>query len=973
MILLVTASNFLAQQTFDCKIIDGDTLYQRISKKITEPTAKLPFLGYSDGDRYDYDDRSHCAYTYKRLLMLNGIAKIINSSEGGYNLYTMTNGRYYGDNLYDSAERKSVIKIFSNKSYRTILYAWALPHLKEAFSNISFLKQQWLYKDFLDAEKYIAAFDLKKERADLKQIEEVDGNSFRDEKGGFNAFIFRRISNNDVSLADLKELFVKIKKDFVPLLKSKDSFCSSVTNVIVLDSSVGAIELDTAYMLFDPITKKIFSNERYKKVKQVNYYSYTNGCCLVQNFKNKYAVFKKDKGFITPFQYDEVSTVYDNGAYVLMCKSEVGLEYLDFDGKPKKISSDNASTASYPTSCYSLQSRDSLTYEYLSKVAVTKMDTTFYTKYNDAQYFYIDKFGNEIYTDSSYKITQRFGFEARVFRNMNGYEILDNGSTWKNTWYDVPKTYQLYLRSRLNSVSQPAYEYVSNENQDYDFYWLCDSSDKIICATPIAGKAVSTELVDENGNMFYQMVFPQYSPNCEKDTVYAFDFLMFNKGIAYEYKNLFSLKEKKVISTVAKNPGNSNYYFSDFFYSVKDKKYKASYQMDTVLNIKFDEEELSRFVNQNRESLKYVDLADMANPIKAYFAVKCAIGAENNTLLKLPLYKITKKAFDYNSLGDYLMLKKGDYSTGNFIYDKKSMQLNEVVYSYPFEKLIVQLGNDSIKRKYVYKENYTPIASYFIEYKGKKQTVYNENGKQLVTVSLSKMKISPENIFVIGEDIYCMSSKRDSITIPYANTNDVSGAANTTRKILVENCELINLKSNEVVLKNIVSKVLSRPEDFYDLQTYLSGPGLTSIQKYKSYLFLEEHDGQHFVFGACNENKATFGTALYSIKDKKFAIPLDTAMSVSLGLSTGDDAYYLRSCFVFKICFVWKNGRYALFGTDGKQLTDFKYVILYRSGNRDEFIYGDEDLIDNEGNASYKKGGRLYLKDGKVVEEINQY
>lgn len=964
-ILLVFLGNtysFFAQQNFDCKITDGDSLYERISKKMTEPTAKLPFLGYTDSQ--------HLAYTYKRLLMLNGINTIINPSANGYNLANMTDGREYADNIYDSSERKSIIKIFSNKSYRNILYAWALPYLKEAFLNISFIKQQWLYKEFLDAEKYLGTFDLKKERADLKRIEEVENSSFRYEKGSFNAFVFRRINANDISLADLKELFARIKKDFVPLLKSKDDFCSSVTNVIIVDSAVGAIQVDTAYLLFDPTTSKIFSNERYKNVKGLGYYRNKNGYCLAQNFKNKYAVFGISKGFITPFQYDEVTSVYDNGTYVLKCKSESGIEYLDWDGKPQKISTNSTSITNSPNSCYSLQPRDSLTYEYLRKVAVTKTDTTFYSKYNDTQYYYFDQYGYEIYTDSSYKITQRFGYEVKVFRNINSYEILGDRNAWKNTWYDVPKTYQLYLRSKLNSGNQVAYEYVSNENEPYDFYWLCDSTNKVVCSTPIAGKAVSMDMVDPNtGDTFFQMVFPQGPPNCEKDSVYAFDFLNFNKGIAYEYKSLFSLKDSKVVSTVAKNPNNSNYYFNNFFYSFKDKRYKATFQMDTVINVRFDDVELKKFAKKNAEYLNHSDLADITNPIKAYFAVICAIGEENSMLIKQPFYRITNKVIENSSVGDYLRLKKGDYSERNFLYDEKTMQLNEVLYSNPLEKMIIQAGNDSVKVKNTYTEGYNPAASYFIEYKGNKQTVYNEGGKKLATVSLSKMKISPENIFVIGEEIYCLKAKKDSLAIPNSNADDVSGAVGTTGKIFIKNCELINLKSNEVILKNIIGKDYGRPEDFYGLLTYVLEPGLTSVQKYRSYLFLEDHDEQHFAFNTCNGNINTLGTALYSLKNKKYVIPFDTSMSVSLALSAGDDAQALSSGFVFKTCVVWKKGRYALFGTDGKQLTDFKYANLYRSGNRDEFSFGDEDLIDNEGNATYIPGGRLYFKNGKVVEE----
>ena len=958
--LVVFACNFRGQQIFDCKLIDGDTLYKRISNKISEPNGKLPFLGYLNKDSYlQCED---CAYTYKRCLMLNGISKMINPSSDVRNLYLMAVGIEYSEEGYYSTNKKSLLNLFSNKLYRNILYTWAVPHLKEAFANISYQKQQWLYNDFLQAEKYLATFDLKKERAALKQIEEVEGNSFRDEKGDFNAFVFRRINNNDISLADLKELFAKIKKDFIPLLKSKDSFCSSVTSAIAIDSAFGAIELDTAFMIYNTTTLKILSDEKYKKAKRIDNYSHTNGYYLIQDFKNKYAIFSREKGFLTPFQYDEVTSLYDKSGYVLLCKSKKGIEYLDFDGKPQKLSNKNTATIGTPK-CYSLQQKDSLTYDFLQKNAVYKADTTFYEKLEENKYVYYDTYGNMIYTDSSYKVNHRYGYEVRTTGGYN-YEEERNGNVWRNTWYEVPRTYQLYLRSKINATNEPTYEYVSNDNQAYDFYWLCDSTNKIVCNTPIAGKSNSTEVVDENGNMFYQMIFPQNAPDCEKDSVYIFDFLMFNKGVADEYKGLFSLKDNKLVTSAQKISGTSNYYFNEFFYSIKDKKYKAAYQIDTIINIKFDDAELNKYIKENREYINNNDLADLANPIKTYSAVKFAIGDGSNVLVKESVYKIIRRTIDYGSNGDYLMLKNGNYSNSYFVYNEKLMQLNEVLYSFPLEKTVIPKGCDSIKEKFILNENYATVASYFIEYKGKKQTVYNETGKQLATVSLNKVKIVPENIFVIGENIYCITAKKDSVTLPLF---DGEG----TRTLFIENCELINLKNNEVVLTNIIKADNSKPEDIYEFTSYFTEPSLTSIQKYRSYLFFMENDANHIVFNACNEKGILNRTGLYSIKNGKYTIPLDTSMNVSLRLPNNDDSYYSRSSLVYKTCVVEKNGSSALFGTDGKQLTEFKYRSLYRNGLKDEFTIEDEEKVDMEGNSILIPGGNLYFKNGKLVEQRN--
>ena len=87
--LVVFVSNFYGQRIFDCKLIDGDTLYKRISDKISEPTGKLPFLGYINKDSYFQCE--DCAFTYKRRLTVNGIRKMINPSNDGRNLYSATN------------------------------------------------------------------------------------------------------------------------------------------------------------------------------------------------------------------------------------------------------------------------------------------------------------------------------------------------------------------------------------------------------------------------------------------------------------------------------------------------------------------------------------------------------------------------------------------------------------------------------------------------------------------------------------------------------------------------------------------------------------------------------------------------------------------------------------------------------------------------------------------------------------------
>lgn len=105
-------------------------------------------------------------------------------------------------------ESESLKKLLlSSRILREAIYSWLMPVYKTAFSLMSVPEQETYLAHFRDAVSYVENFNLEEQR------EKAD-DGFVNEVGHLNAFIYRRIANEELSREECLEWLNRIIKDF---------------------------------------------------------------------------------------------------------------------------------------------------------------------------------------------------------------------------------------------------------------------------------------------------------------------------------------------------------------------------------------------------------------------------------------------------------------------------------------------------------------------------------------------------------------------------------------------------------------------------------------------------------------------------------------------------------------------------------------------------------------------------------------
>lgn len=143
--------------------------------------------------------------TYKQILTPYSIFGLGN--------YPVINLLPYNDTLGGNQDSVSLVTlraaVFQKSGLLDIIYAWAMPSYQNAFSVMSVPEQDDYLKLLEETKAYAVNFDLKKEKHDLDSLQ----NEFTSVKGKLNAFVYRRIANNELTKAACISWLNKIISD----------------------------------------------------------------------------------------------------------------------------------------------------------------------------------------------------------------------------------------------------------------------------------------------------------------------------------------------------------------------------------------------------------------------------------------------------------------------------------------------------------------------------------------------------------------------------------------------------------------------------------------------------------------------------------------------------------------------------------------------------------------------------------------
>lgn len=108
-------------------------------------------------------------------------------------------------------------ELLSNKLLQEAMYTWLIPVYQQAFAAMSVPEQNDYLTIFNNAVAYLDTFNLAKEKAAADEAEYADGEEmydFLNTRGKLNAFIYRRISKNELTKEECRSWLQRIIKDF---------------------------------------------------------------------------------------------------------------------------------------------------------------------------------------------------------------------------------------------------------------------------------------------------------------------------------------------------------------------------------------------------------------------------------------------------------------------------------------------------------------------------------------------------------------------------------------------------------------------------------------------------------------------------------------------------------------------------------------------------------------------------------------
>ncbi|HTF05744.1 MAG TPA: hypothetical protein VK826_17070 [Bacteroidia bacterium] len=123
------------------------------------------------------------------------------------------------DPAADSANRESLKKsIFGSKVLRELLYTWLMPSYRDAFSIMSVPEQRAYLLMLEEAKIYADTFSVEKEKRRVANVE-----NYASEVGSLNAFIYRRVANNEITRDECTGWINRMIKDLEPAQKQNPS------------------------------------------------------------------------------------------------------------------------------------------------------------------------------------------------------------------------------------------------------------------------------------------------------------------------------------------------------------------------------------------------------------------------------------------------------------------------------------------------------------------------------------------------------------------------------------------------------------------------------------------------------------------------------------------------------------------------------------------------------------------------------
>lgn len=118
-----------------------------------------------------------------------------------------------------------------NKNLPEKAYTALLPAIKDVFKKMTAPEQKMYLDYFQGGIKYLETFDIKKEMADMERLDASGdrSQSFCRARGALNAFLFRRISNSELSqkecLAWIKRILSDLTGAVTPKTREEDNYC----------------------------------------------------------------------------------------------------------------------------------------------------------------------------------------------------------------------------------------------------------------------------------------------------------------------------------------------------------------------------------------------------------------------------------------------------------------------------------------------------------------------------------------------------------------------------------------------------------------------------------------------------------------------------------------------------------------------------------------------------------------------------
>jgi hypothetical protein len=124
---------------------------------------------------------------------------------------------------------------FADKSFWKPVYDLAIPHYKRQFQRMSFAEAKDIMEHLKQGLRYAKNFELSKELKDFS----TSNQQFAYDKGKLNAFIFRRISNKEMTKEEVCQWLGKIIEDLTSVMPEKQAGWS---NYIIMQGMFWKIE-----------------------------------------------------------------------------------------------------------------------------------------------------------------------------------------------------------------------------------------------------------------------------------------------------------------------------------------------------------------------------------------------------------------------------------------------------------------------------------------------------------------------------------------------------------------------------------------------------------------------------------------------------------------------------------------------------------------------------------------------------------